>query len=67
MADPEAATPWQQAHGDSGTADVLRNPVQARDALQDVVRGSRSAASGVAVLEVVVSRPLLSPAGSRGS
>lgn len=63
LADPEAAMPWQQAHGGSGSAQEHRRLLQARDALQDVVRGSRPAASLAPLLEDVTSRPHLSSAG----
>ncbi|MFI9781473.1 CGNR zinc finger domain-containing protein [Streptomyces sp. NPDC051956] len=63
LADPEEARSWQQAHGGSGSADELRNLVQARDALQDVVRGSRPATSLAPLLKGVISRPHLSPEG----
>ncbi|MFB6704074.1 CGNR zinc finger domain-containing protein [Streptomyces sp. NPDC056333] len=63
LADPEAAEAWQRAHGGSGTADEHRHLVQARDALQDVVRGSRPATSLAPVLEGVTSRPQVSSAG----
>ncbi|MET7800333.1 CGNR zinc finger domain-containing protein [Streptomyces decoyicus] len=63
FAEPEAARSWQRAHGGSGTADELRNLVQARDALQDVVRGSRPATSLAPLLKDVTSRPHLSSAG----
>ncbi|MET8248656.1 CGNR zinc finger domain-containing protein [Streptomyces sp. NPDC005202] len=63
LADPEAARPWQRAHGGSGTADEHRNLLQARDALQGVVRGSRPATSLAALLEGVTSRPQITPAG----
>ncbi|MET7495071.1 CGNR zinc finger domain-containing protein [Streptomyces sp900116325] len=63
LADPEAAEAWQRAHGGSGTADEHRHLVRARDALQDVVRGSRPATSLAPVLEGVTSRPQVSSAG----
>ncbi|GGN92834.1 hypothetical protein GCM10011579_091120 [Streptomyces albiflavescens] len=64
LAEPEAARSWQRAHGGSGTSGELRHLLQARDALQDVVRGSRPATSSLApLLEDVTSRPHLSPAG----
>ncbi|MFG2358453.1 CGNR zinc finger domain-containing protein [Streptomyces sp. NPDC048521] len=63
LADPEAARSWQQAHGGSGTVDELRSLVRARDALQDVVRGSRPAPSLAPLLNGVISHPHVSPAG----
>ncbi|MEU9125531.1 CGNR zinc finger domain-containing protein [Streptomyces sp. NPDC048506] len=63
LADPETARSWQQARGGSGTADELRSLVQARDALQDVVRGSRPATSLAPLLKDVTSCPHLLPAG----
>ncbi|MEU6577856.1 CGNR zinc finger domain-containing protein [Streptomyces sp. NPDC046805] len=63
LADPEAAGSWQQAHGGSGTAQEQEHLVQARDALQEVVRGSRPATSLVPLLKDVTSHPRLSPAG----
>ncbi|MET7860358.1 CGNR zinc finger domain-containing protein [Streptomyces sp. NPDC005318] len=63
LADPAAARSWQQAHGGNGTAEEHRHLLQARDALQDVVRGSRPAALLAPLLEDVVSHPRLSPAG----
>ncbi|MFG2140159.1 CGNR zinc finger domain-containing protein [Streptomyces sp. NPDC048650] len=63
LADPEAARSWQQAHGGRGTADELRSLVQARDALQDVVRDSRPATSLAPLLKDVTSFPHLSSAG----
>ncbi|MFD7409235.1 CGNR zinc finger domain-containing protein [Streptomyces sp. NPDC059866] len=63
LADPEAARSWQQAHGGNGSADEHRHLLQARDALQDVVRGSRPATSLAPLLEDVISRPHLSSAG----
>ncbi|MEU0603646.1 ABATE domain-containing protein [Streptomyces sp. NPDC006393] len=43
LADPEAARSWQRAHGGSGSTEEHQHLLQARDALQDVVRGSRPA------------------------
>ncbi|WP_326601561.1 CGNR zinc finger domain-containing protein [Streptomyces sp. NBC_01799] len=63
LADPEAAEAWQRARGGSGTADEHRHLVQARDALQEVVRGSRPATSLAPVLDGVTSRPQVSSAG----
>ena len=63
LADPEAAEAWQRAHGGSGTADEHRHLLQARDALQEVVRGSRPATSLAPVLEGVTSRPQVSSDG----
>ncbi|MEU5062067.1 MULTISPECIES: CGNR zinc finger domain-containing protein [unclassified Streptomyces] len=63
LADPQEARSWQQAHGGSGSVDELRSLVQARDALQDVVRGSRPATSLAPLLKGVTSRPELSPEG----
>ncbi|MFE0188130.1 CGNR zinc finger domain-containing protein [Streptomyces sp. NPDC058989] len=63
FAEPEAARSWQQAHGGSGGADELRSLVQARDALQDVVRGSRPVTALAPILKGVTSLPQLSSAG----
>ncbi|MEU1406652.1 CGNR zinc finger domain-containing protein [Streptomyces sp. NPDC005728] len=63
LADPDGARSWQQAHGGTGTVGEHRHLVQARDALQDVVRGTRSATSLAPFLKGVVSRPHISPAG----
>ncbi|WP_392756504.1 CGNR zinc finger domain-containing protein [Streptomyces sp. LN590] len=63
LADPEAAEAWQRAHGGSGTADEHRHLLRARDALQEVVRGSRPATSLAPVLEGVTSRPQVSSGG----
>ncbi|MGW5254184.1 CGNR zinc finger domain-containing protein [Streptomyces sp. NPDC004012] len=63
LADPAAARSWQQAHGGSGTAEERRHLLQARDALQDVVRGARPAASLAPLLKDVTSRPHLLAAG----
>lgn len=63
LADPQAAGDWQRAHGGSGTADEHRHLLRARDALQEVVRGSRPATSLAPLLKGVTSRPHLSPAG----
>ncbi|MGW8802142.1 CGNR zinc finger domain-containing protein [Streptomyces sp. NPDC055775] len=63
LADPEAAEAWQRAHGGSGTADEHRHLLRARDALQEVVRGSRPATSLAPVLEGVTSRPQVSSDG----
>ncbi|MFJ8490691.1 CGNR zinc finger domain-containing protein [Streptomyces sp. NPDC094038] len=63
LADPEAARSWQRAHGGSGTTAELRDLVAARDALQEVVRGSRPATSLAPLLADVTSRPHLSPEG----
>ncbi|MFI5634541.1 CGNR zinc finger domain-containing protein [Streptomyces sp. NPDC051664] len=63
LADPEAAEAWQRAHGGSGTADEHRHLLQARETLQEVVRGSRPATSLAPVLEGVTSRPQVSSAG----
>lgn len=41
LADREAAKAWQKAHGGSGSTRELAHLVQARDALQEVVRGAR--------------------------
>ncbi|MGW1255805.1 CGNR zinc finger domain-containing protein [Streptomyces sp. NPDC002513] len=64
LADPDAARFWQRTHGGSGTAGEHRHLLQARDALQGVVRGSRPATSLTPLLEGVVSRPRLLPAVS---
>ncbi|WP_432176312.1 CGNR zinc finger domain-containing protein [Streptomyces sp. Tue6028] len=63
LADPEAARTWQRAHGGTGGPGEQRYLLQARDALQDVVRGSRPATSLAPLLEDVISRPHLTPAG----
>ncbi|MEW2497721.1 CGNR zinc finger domain-containing protein [Streptomyces nodosus] len=63
LADPEAAGSWQRAHGGSGGAGEHRHLRQARDALQEVVRGHRPVASLAPLVEGVVSRPRLSPSG----
>ncbi|MEV6130731.1 CGNR zinc finger domain-containing protein [Streptomyces violaceusniger] len=63
LADPETARPWQQAHGGSGTAEEHAWLLRARDALQDVVRGGRSAASLAPLLDGVTSRPGVSSEG----
>ncbi|MGW1886671.1 CGNR zinc finger domain-containing protein [Streptomyces sp. NPDC001970] len=63
LADSEAARSWQQAHGGSGTADERRHLLEARDALQGVVRGSRPATSLTPLLKGVTSRPHVSPTG----
>ncbi|MEU3345070.1 CGNR zinc finger domain-containing protein [Streptomyces sp. NPDC006700] len=63
LADPEAARSWQRAHGGNGTEEELRGLVQARDALQDVVRGARSATTLAPLLKSVTSRPDVSPEG----
>ncbi|MGD1223510.1 CGNR zinc finger domain-containing protein [Streptomyces krungchingensis] len=63
LADPEAARTWQRAHGGTGGPGEQRCLLQARDALQDVVRGSRPATSLAPLLEDVISRPHLTPAG----
>lgn len=63
LADGQAAGDWQRAHGGSGTPDEHRHLLRARDALQEVVRGSRPATSLAPLLKGVTSRPHLSPAG----
>lgn len=63
LADPEAAGRWQQAHGGTGTADELGHLVRAREALQDVVRGTRPETSLAPLLKGVASRPRLSSEG----
>ncbi|MGI5143525.1 MULTISPECIES: CGNR zinc finger domain-containing protein [unclassified Streptomyces] len=63
LADPEAARSWQQVHGGSGSTQEHQRLLQARDALQDVVRGSQPAASLAPLLKGVTSRPHLSSAG----
>ncbi|UUN30562.1 CGNR zinc finger domain-containing protein [Streptomyces sp. FIT100] len=57
------ARAWQQAHGGSGTAEERRHLVQARDALQGVIRGSLPATSLTALVEGVTSHPQVSPEG----
>lgn len=61
LADREAAKAWQKAHGGSGSTRELAHLVQARDALQEVVRGARPTTSLAPILEGVRSRPHLSP------
>ncbi|MFD8810662.1 CGNR zinc finger domain-containing protein [Streptomyces sp. NPDC059627] len=63
LADPEAAGSWQRAHGGSGGAGERRHVLEVRDALQDLVRGSRPAASLAPLLRDVTSRPHVSSAG----
>ncbi|MFF4836224.1 CGNR zinc finger domain-containing protein [Streptomyces sp. NPDC001315] len=63
LADPEAAESWQRAHGGSGTPAERRHLLQARDGLQEVVRGSLPATSLTPLLRGVTSRPHLSPSG----
>lgn len=63
LADPEAARSWQRAHGGSGSADEHRHLVQARDILQDVVRGTLPATSLAPLLTGVSSHPRISPTG----
>ncbi|MFE5688886.1 MULTISPECIES: CGNR zinc finger domain-containing protein [unclassified Streptomyces] len=63
LADPEAARSWQQTHGGNGTAGERRHLLQAREALQDVVRGGRPATSLASLLKDVTSYPHLSSAG----
>lgn len=63
LADPEAARSWQRAHGGSGSTEEHQHLLQARDALQDVVRGSRPATALSPLLEGVTSRPRLSSTG----
>ncbi len=64
LADPEAAKSWQRIHAGSGTVEELSSLAEARDALQDVVRGKRSATSLASLLEGgVIARPHVSPAG----
>ncbi|MGW2564457.1 CGNR zinc finger domain-containing protein [Streptomyces sp. NPDC001514] len=63
LADPESARPWQRAHGGIGTAEEHGHLLQARDALQGVVRGSQSATSLAPFLKGVTYRPQVSSAG----
>lgn len=63
LADPDAARSWQQAHGGIGSPEEYRHLLQARDALQEVVRGSRPATSLAPILKDVTSHPHLSSAG----
>jgi predicted RNA-binding Zn ribbon-like protein len=63
LADPETGGAWQRAHGGTGTPEERRHLVRARDALQDVVRGSLPATSLAPLLKDVISRPRLSPGG----
>lgn len=63
LADPEAAKSWQQAHGGRGSTEERRHLVQARDALQGVVRGNQPAASLAPLLKDITSRPHLSRTG----
>lgn len=63
LADPQVAKSWQQAHNGSGGAEEHGHLLQARDALQDVVRGDRAAPSLASFLNDVTSRPHLSSQG----
>ncbi|MFI9272260.1 CGNR zinc finger domain-containing protein [Kitasatospora sp. NPDC052896] len=63
LADPAAASAWQRAHGGNGSPAELRNLLQARKAIQDVVRGDQPANSLNPILKGVVSRPLVSAEG----
>ncbi|MBT2389220.1 CGNR zinc finger domain-containing protein [Streptomyces sp. ISL-1] len=63
LADPAAARTWQQAHRGNGSAEERRLLLQARDALQGVVRGSQPTGSLAPLLNDVISRPHLSPVG----
>lgn len=63
LADPEAARLWQRVHGGSGTPDEHQHLLQARDALQSVVRATRPAVSLAPLLKDVTSHPHLSPTG----
>ncbi|MFE0401251.1 CGNR zinc finger domain-containing protein [Streptomyces nigra] len=63
LADPEAARAWQRAHGGSGTAAERRHLVEARDLLQQVVRGDLPATALAPLLEAVTSHPHVGPDG----
>ncbi|SEO04916.1 CGNR zinc finger domain-containing protein [Actinacidiphila rubida] len=63
LADPAARRSWQRAHGGTGSAAEGRALVEARDALQSVVRGSSPAASLTPLLAGVTSRPRATPEG----
>ncbi|MEV6171867.1 CGNR zinc finger domain-containing protein [Streptomyces sp. NPDC051954] len=63
LAVPEAARSWQRTHGGNGTAGERRHLVQARDALQRVVRGDMPATSLAPLLKDVTSRPHVSAEG----
>ncbi|HEY6495174.1 MAG TPA: CGNR zinc finger domain-containing protein [Trebonia sp.] len=63
LADLGSSRSWQQAHGGSGTAKERDSLVEARDALQAVVRGQESATSLAPLLDGVAARPRISPEG----
>ncbi|WP_407702434.1 CGNR zinc finger domain-containing protein [Streptomyces niger] len=63
LADPEAARVWQRAHGGSGSDEELWHLVQARDALQAVLRDGHPATSLAPLLKGVVCRPRVSTGG----
>lgn len=63
FADPEAARRWQKAHGGTGTAAERGHLLEARDALQAVVRGDRPLTSLAPFFEAVAARLTISPAG----
>lgn len=63
FADPGSSRSWQQAHGGSGTAQERASLLEARNALQAVVRGQESATSLAPLLDGVAARPRISPEG----
>ncbi|MET8331991.1 CGNR zinc finger domain-containing protein [Streptomyces sp. NPDC005181] len=63
LSNPEVARSWQQSHGGRGTEGERQYLIQARDALQDVVRGQREPASLSALLEGVSYRPIVNDDG----
>ncbi|WP_042421042.1 CGNR zinc finger domain-containing protein [Streptacidiphilus anmyonensis] len=63
LAEPQAAKVWQRAHGGTGTAAERRHLVQARDALQAVVRGTAPVTALSPLLDGVTSHPKVSPEG----
>ncbi|OIJ85772.1 hypothetical protein BIV25_43140 [Streptomyces sp. MUSC 14] len=63
LAEPHAAKEWQCAHGGTGAASERRHLLEARDALQAVVRGTAPATALSPLLEGVASRPKVSPEG----
>ncbi|WP_051839914.1 CGNR zinc finger domain-containing protein [Streptomyces sp. NRRL F-5126] len=63
LANPGEARSWQRAHGGSGSAEERRCLVRARDALQQVVRGSRPATALAPLLEGVAARPAVTGEG----
>ncbi|WP_431951294.1 CGNR zinc finger domain-containing protein [Actinacidiphila sp. bgisy167] len=63
LADPEAGRRWLRAHGGSGTAQELRHLLEARDALQRVVRGDGQPADLQKLLAGVARTPRVAPHG----